>query len=160
MLIIAGMAWVLPLFEGHPKLGPISHPVDHFVPLPFPLLLVVPAFAIDLIRNAIGQGRRWWRDALIVILCSAAFIALFSITQWNFSKFMLGPHAQNWFFAGDRHWGYTESMGLWRQQFWDVNDPVSHVPATARAFGFAFLNALIGSTLGMLLGNWMAKVKR
>ena len=160
MLIIAGMAWVLPLFEGHPKLGPISHHVDHFVPLPFPLLLVVPALAIDLIRNVIGQGRRWWRDVIIVLLCSAAFVALFSLTQWYFAKFMLGPKAQNWFFAADRHWGYNESIGPWRKQFWDVNDPRSHAPMVVRTFVMAFLNCLIASGLGLLLGNWMAKVRR
>ena len=77
MLIVAVMAWVLPLFPGEPKLGPIANRVDHFVPLPFPLLLVVPALALDLIRNFIGAGQRWWRDVLIVVLSAAAFVALF-----------------------------------------------------------------------------------
>ena len=160
MLIVAGMAWVLPLFEGHPKLGPIYHRVDHFVPLPFPLLLVAPAFAIDLVRNAIGQGRGWFRDALIVLLCAAAFVAVFAVTQWHFSKFLLGPHAQNWFFAADRHWGYTESLGPWRRQFWDVNDPSQHSPFVASTILSAFWCALVASGLGLVLGNWMAKVRR
>ena len=59
MAIVAAMAWVLPLFPGQPRLGPIYNPIDHFVPLPFPLLLVVPAVAIDLMRGWIGHGRGW-----------------------------------------------------------------------------------------------------
>jgi len=160
MLIFAGMAWALPLFEGQPKLGPINNRVDHFVPLPFPMLLVVPAFAIDLIRNAIGQGRGWLRDILTVFLCSVAFVALFSLTQWHFSKFLLSDQAHNWFFAADRHWGYGETLGPWRNQFWSVTDPKDHAPAVARTFGIAFVCCVVASGLGLTLGNWMAKVRR
>src|SRR5437016_8056457 len=50
MLIYIGMILVLPLFPAHPKLAPVYHPVDHMVPPAFPLLLIVPAAAIDVIR--------------------------------------------------------------------------------------------------------------
>jgi hypothetical protein len=160
MLVMAGMGWALPLFEGHPKLGPIYNPVDRFVPLPFPTLLIVPAFAIDLIRNWIGQGRGWLRDGMIVVACAAAFVALFAVTQWHFSEFLLTPHAHNWFFGGDRHWGYTESNGPWRHEFWNVRNPMQHPPITVATCGYAFICALIASALGIVLGNWMAKVRR
>jgi hypothetical protein len=160
MLVVGTMCWTLPLFEGHPKLGPIYHQVDHFVPLPFPMLLVIPAFAIDLIRNVVGQGRAWWRDGIIVLVCAAAFVALFAVTQWHFSKFLLTPHAENWFFAADRHWGYTESLGPWRKQFWDTTNPTEHAPATMATWMKSFALALVASTLGLTLGNWMAKVRR
>src|SRR5439155_20949660 len=81
MTILALTAWVLLLFPGHPRLGPIYNPVTHFVPMPFPLLLVVPALAIDLIRGWIGHGRGWLRDWLLVVLAGAAFIAIFLGTQ-------------------------------------------------------------------------------
>jgi len=160
MLIVAAMAWVLPLFPGEPRLGPISNRVDHFVPLPFPLLLVVPAIAIDLIRIWIGAGRRWWRDWLIVLLSAVAFVALFSLTQWFFAKFLLGPGGQNWFFAADRHWGYTEELASWRQQFWDEGNSQSNPRATRQTFAFALLAAFISARVGLTLGNWMAKVRR
>lgn len=160
MLIGGGMTWILPLFEGHPKLGPIYNPVDHFVPLAFPMLLVVPAFAIDLVRNFVGQGRRWWRDITIVVLCAAAFVALFAVTQWHFSKFLIGPHGQNWFFAADRHWGYTEGPNDWRYKFWDSRGSLEHAPIVARTYYYAFIGALISSSLGLIVGNWMAKVRR
>ena len=160
MLIVAIMAWILPLFPGEPKLGPIANRVDHFVPLPFPLLLVVPAFAIDLIRNFIGAGQRWWRDVLIVVLSAVAFVALFSVTQWYFSKFLLSEYGQNWFFAADRHWGYTESPGEWRTKFWDSKTSRNEPTATLSTFALALACALGSSALGLLLGNWMAKVRR
>src|SRR5258708_15539783 len=74
---------VLPLFPAHPKLAPIYHPLDHMLPPAFPLLLLVPAAAIDGIAWLLGKGRRstpepgddersgppalakrraWWRD--------------------------------------------------------------------------------------------------
>ena len=160
MLIGCGMTWVLPLFEGSPKLGPIYNPVDRFVPLAFPLLLVVPAFAIDLVRNAIGQGRSWWRDIIIVVLCAAAFVALFAFTQWHFSKFLIGPNGQNWFFAADRHWGYMERPNDWRYKFWDARGSLEHAPIVARTYYYAFIGALISSSLGLVVGNWMSKVRR
>ena len=160
MLIIAVMAWVLPLFPGEPKLGPISNRVQQFVPLPFPLLLVVPALALDLVRHWVGVGRGWMRDWIVVFLSAIVFVGFFSITQWFFSKFLLSPAAQNWFFASDRHWGYTESLGAWRNQFWDVVNPKQNASATMRTFAFAFLAALISCRVGLSLGNWMAKVRR
>jgi prepilin signal peptidase PulO-like enzyme (type II secretory pathway) len=160
VLIVAVMAWVLPLFPGEPKLGPIAHRVDRFVPLPFPLLLVVPAFALDLIRNFIGAGRRWWRDVLIVVLSAVAFVALFSVTQWYFSKFLLSEHGQNWFFAADRHWGYTESLSDWRTKFWDSKTSRNEPTATLSAFAVSLAYALAASAVGLALGNWMAKVRR
>jgi hypothetical protein len=160
MLIVAVMAWVLPLFPGEPKLGPIANRVDRFVPLPFPLLLVVPALAIDLIRNFIGAGQRWWRDVLIIVLSAIAFVALFSVTQWYFSKFLLSDHGQNWFFAADRHWGYTESVNDWRTKFWDSKTSSSTPTATARTFVVSLAYALGASAVGLALGNWMSKVRR
>ena len=160
MLIVALMAWALPLFPGEPKLGPINNRVTHFVPLPFPHLLIVPAFALDLIRHWLGAGRGWRRDVLIVLLSTVAFVVLFTITQWWFSKFLLSPAGQNWFFAADRHWGYTESLGANRQRFWEGFNPAANRTATLRLIGLTTLLAAAASTLGMLLGNWMAKVRR
>src|SRR4029453_1837162 len=55
MLVIFTMLWILPLFPAEPMLGPIYNRVTHMVPPAFPLLLVIPAFAIDLLlRRATG----------------------------------------------------------------------------------------------------------
>jgi hypothetical protein len=160
MLIIGAMAWILPLFPGDPKLGPVNNRVTHFVPLPFPLLLVVPAFAIDLIRHGIGHGRGWVRDWLIVVACAFGFVAVFAITQWNFAGFLLSSAADNWFFAADRHWGYQERMGPWRREFWEQTRLLWSVPELWNLFGGAFIGAVISCRLGLWFGNWMTKVRR
>ena len=39
---------ILPLFPAQPKLGPVFYPVTHMVPAKFPILILVPALALDL----------------------------------------------------------------------------------------------------------------
>ena len=160
MAVMALAAWVLPLFPGQPRLGPIYNPVRHFVPLPFPLVLVVPALAIDLLRGWIGHDRGWRRDWLLVFLVGIAFLGLFLVTQWFFSAFLLSPAAQNWFFAADRHWGYREMPGDWQGKFWNSLNPQRHPPVTVGSLVVALALALGASRVGLWLGNWMAKVRR
>jgi len=160
MAIVAAMAWVLPLFPGQPRLGPIRNPVTHFVPLPFPLLLVVPALGIDLARYWIGQGRNWWRDWLLVLVAGSLFFALFLVTQWFFSAFLISPAAENWFFAADRHWGYREGAGDWHRQFWNEVSPGQNPPLTLSKALVALALSIGASRIGLWLGNWMAKVRR
>ena len=160
MAITAVAAWVLPLFPGQPRLGPIYNPVRHFVALPFPLLLVVPALAIDAIRNMIGHGRSWLLDWAIALLCGLAFMALFLVTQWFFSAFLISKSAENWFFATINHWGYRESQGDWHYQFWSETSPKWNPPATLHGLLITTGVALVASRLGLYLGNWMSRVRR
>jgi hypothetical protein len=160
MSITALMAWVLPLFPGQPRLGPIYNPVTHFVALPFPLLLVVPALGIDLIRGWIGHGRGWVRDSLIAFLAGAAFLALFLVTQWLFSAFLISPLGENWFFAAKNHWGYREGLGNWRHEFWSETSPKWNPPLTIKSLLLSLGLAVVSSRIGLWLGNWMAKVRR
>src|SRR3989442_14482359 len=53
------MIWVLQLFPATPKLAPVFNPVTHMVAPPFPLLLVVPAAALDLLVRRFGPGGPW-----------------------------------------------------------------------------------------------------
>jgi hypothetical protein len=160
MFVVAALAWILPWFPGHPRLGPIYNPVAHFVPLPFPLLLVVPAIGVDLARLWIGQGRGWRRDWLLAMVSGIAFLLLFLLAQWFFSAFLISPAAHNWFFAADRHWGYREGIGDWRGKFWSETNPVRHPPLNLKGFLIALAISLTFSRLGLWLGNWMARVRR
>lgn len=160
MAIMAAACWILPLFPGEPKLGPIYNHVGHFVALPFPLLLFIPALAIDLVRQGIGVGRGWRWDLLMAALCAILFVLLLLVVQWNFSKFMLSPASDNWFFAGDRHWGYTESLGEWRKRFFNEMNPGNHPPVTLGVMGRAALLAFASALIGLRLGNWMSRVRR
>src|SRR2546427_3570395 len=49
--------WILPLFPAEPKLGPVFRLVTHFIPWEFPLLVIVPACAIDLVLQRTGGWR-------------------------------------------------------------------------------------------------------
>lgn len=160
MAINAAMLWILPLFPGQPRLGPIYHHVDHFVPLAFPMLMVVPAIGLDLARRWIGHGRGALRDWSLCLVGGAVFAILFIATQWNFSEFLIGPGAQNGFFGGDRIWDYTDPLTDNRFRFWSETSPRWNVPATWNTFVIAGLLAVVASRVGLWLGNWMARVRR
>jgi hypothetical protein len=160
MTIMALVSWVLPLFPGQPRLGPIYNPINHFVSLPFPLLLIVPALGVDLARRWIGQGRGWRRDWLLVATAGITFMGLFLVTQWFFSAFLLSSSGQNWFFAADRHWGYREGLGDWRQKFWSDSSLGWNPPLTIKGLLLALAVSLTSSRVGLWVGNWMARVRR
>ncbi|PYK98580.1 MAG: hypothetical protein DME19_12030 [Verrucomicrobia bacterium] len=137
----------------------IYNPVDHMVPLPFPLLLVLPAIALDLLRNWTGVRRGWKHHWSLALLSGCLFFAIFLPVQWKFSKFLISPAADNWFFVGNK-WEYGARVGEWCHEFWDVTNPKWNPPATAASLGWALLLAMGSSRIGLALGNWMAKVKR
>jgi hypothetical protein len=144
------MVWVLPRFAGRPLLGPILNPVDHMVPPPFPLLLVVPAVAIDLLLRRV-EGRDW----TLSLLLGAAFVSVFFVVQWWFAEFLLTPSARNWFFAADR-WDYNVKPGDFQHRFWWIAADTT----TARSLGAAMLIAATSSRVGLWLGSWMRRVVR
>ena len=92
--------WLLPLFPAEPKLGPVFREVTHFIPWEFPLLLIVPAFVMDLIM----QRTVTWRPLVRALVVGVAFFAVFIAVQWPFADFMMTPAARNWFFGG----GYVD----------------------------------------------------
>jgi hypothetical protein len=160
LLVECLMIWILPLFPAQPRLAPIFNPVTHMVPPPFPLLLIVPAIAIDLILRRAGEATGWKRLALAFVL-GAVFLAVFIPVQWFFSEFLISPHADNWFFAGNRIWGYGNQLGEWTTRFWRVNPANPNAdPLTLHALVVCWLLASVASWLGLMLGGWMRKVQR
>ena len=145
VLVVCLMAWILPLFPAQPKLAPIYNAVTHMVPLPFPLLLIFPAMALDLLLRPLG-GATGWRRAALAVLLGAVFLAVFIPVQWYFSQFLISPHADNWFFVGNRVWGYGSGLGDWdhpvlarepvrfRRRFIDPARPGHHLGAGRRRF--------------------------
>ena len=160
MLVECLMAWILPLFPAQAKLAPIYNPVTHMVALPFPLLLVFPAMAMDLVLRWAG-GATGWRRVVLAFALGLAFLAVFIPVQWFFSKFMISPHANNWFFAGDRIWSYGGRLGPWTNEFWPVNPTHSNADLiTLPGLAFTLVLAAGASWIGLLLGGWMRKVQR
>ena len=151
MAISLVMIWILQLFPATPKLAPVFNAVTHMVPPPFPLLLVVPAAALDLLMRRVGPGRDW----SLSLLLGLAFLAAFRVVQWFFTEFLLSPHARNFFFGVDQ-WDYSSRLGPWRYQFWRLpGDPV-----TLRSLAIAAGFAVVSTRLGLWWGNWMARVQR
>ena len=160
MLFYAVLIWVLPIFPAQPMLAPIFNPVTHMVPPTFPVWLVVPAVMIDLLvgwdRRRAVPSPRWWHDWVLGLLLGVAFLGLILPVQWHFSAFMLSPASDNWFFAGHRHWSYTDELGPWMKDFWGLDrDPV-----TLRGLAFALVLACGTCRVGLWFGNWMLKVRR
>jgi hypothetical protein len=144
------MLWILPLFPATPRLAPIYNAVDHFVPPPFPILLVVPALVIDLIVRR-GPVSDWSRAALVGI----GFVLVLLVVQWTVTRYLVSPAAENFVF-GTQRWSYNNTIGPWRYQFWRIrNDPLTSVGVvTAVAIGVA------SARLGLWWGAWMARVRR
>ena len=161
MGILCATDWILNLFPAHPKLAPIFNPITHMVDLPFPLLLILPALAIDLVLHKTRNAQGWSRQIAIALLLGTVFLAIFIPTQWFFSKFLISPRAENWFFMGDRIWGYGNGRGEWWHEFWRQNSKNSDVDLlNSRAIAFSWIFACASSWVGLFFGDWMRKVRR
>ena len=160
MAIYAGMLWILPLFPGEPLLGPIYHHVDHFVPLPFPHLLVVPAIAFDLLRLLLGERSGMWVDWGRALAYGSVFLVLFVAVQWHFAEFMLAPAAETHFFGANQHWGYSDSPGPGRHRFWHAVPFDLGRPEVRKGFVIALLLSCLCSRIGLFAGTWLRKVQR
>ena len=153
--------WVLGLFPATPLLAPIFNPITHMVSLPFPLLLVFPAIGIDLLVKRTATARGGLRLVGLSLALGAAFFAVLAVVQWNFSKFLLSPYAQNWFFMSDRIWSYSSRPGEWRMQFWgDRPREGAPVMLSMAVIGFSWAVASVSSGVGVFFGRWMRKVRR
>ena len=74
---------------------------------------------------------------------------------------MISPAANNWFFMGNRIFGYNVSSGDWHFQFWHQDPNGSEVDIlTLRAVVVTWILAAVGSGVGLFFGRWMRKVRR
>ena len=158
MAIMLAMIWILQLFPAQPKLAPIYVAVTHMVPPSFPLLLVIPALAIDLLLLRLGRRHDW----LASVALGVVFTGLLLAVQWYFGEFLLSPGARNYFFAGDQ-WAYMAQVAEWRYRFWQVpKDALGNLDTArlARGLGIAGLIGMVSARLGLWWGNGMSRVVR
>jgi hypothetical protein len=144
--------WILPLFPAEPKLGPVYHKVTHFIPAPFPILLIVPAFLLDLMGEKMAGLNRWLQAGV----AGSVFLLSLLAIEWPFSTFMLSPAARNWFFGG-HYFDYGTRPGgpfanfkffdLDRGEFW-----------TNLALALFF--AILTTRLGIAWGDSLRRVRR
>lgn len=147
--------WIIPLFPAEPKLGPILHHIDHYQGFAFPLLLIIPCFVLDLLRNRFpDQG--FWKQTLIG---SSVFLAVFFLVQWHFSAFLLeSPLSRNWFFGS--HYWYFGSSPNWEFRYKFNPDSALSGIELAKGLGKAWIFSLISTAIGLKWGTWMHKIQR
>jgi hypothetical protein len=151
-LFLAGL-WIFPMFPAAPKLGPVYQNITHMVPLWFPVLVIVPAFALDLLRMWMGKNWGSWKTA---IAAGFVFIAAFVAAQWPFANFLLSPAARNPIF-GTNYFGFFDpAVVLYNPYRFELES----APAFAKGMVIAFVMSIIFCSLGMALGNWMRTVRR
>jgi hypothetical protein len=152
--ITALMVWILPLFPAEPKLGPIYQHVTHMVPMDFPLLLIVPAFVMDLVRQRTPAQRGW----VLTFTYGLVFFVTFVVAQWVFAEWLMHPGSRNWFFATDNYnYGLPTTTFTYRHAFYPGDATIA---AFSAGMGKALLLAIASSWLGLHFGNWMRRVRR
>lgn len=157
MILWSGLVWILPLFPAQPLMAPIHNPMEHLLPPPFPLLLVGPALALDLISMRLDSWRTGWRRLTHVVLLGVAFVSVFIPTQWFFAEFLLSAAADNWFFAGGgRHWPFFIKIDAARTMFWDAKSN----PVTGTTILLAGGLAMGSAGVGYGVGGWLNRLRR
>ncbi|HZS54298.1 MAG TPA: hypothetical protein VFA65_07835 [Bryobacteraceae bacterium] len=152
-LFIIGLILVLPLFPAQPKLGPVYQNVTQFIPPEFPLLIIVPAFLLDLFWSK----SRNWNPWAIAAISAAIYVAVLVAIEWPFASFLMSPASRNRFFGTMYLWyGMPPTSFLARNEFFPS-------PGAERfAFGmlFAFLASILAIRWGWSRGNWFKQIKR
>jgi hypothetical protein len=152
-VFVLGEILILPLFPAEPKLGPVFNQVTHMVPAKFPILILVPALALDLF----WQRAKNWKPWLIAVVSGVLFVAVLSVVEWNFAKFLLSDGSKNRFF-GTIYFDYSSrANGYDRLRQFLLPD---HGTALYTGLLWAMAYASLSSWIGLLFGRWMRGVQR
>jgi hypothetical protein len=149
-----GMVWILPLFPAQPLFGPVYFRPTHFVPPDFPLLLIPPAVAMDLIFQRVRSLSTWRLSFLLGLV----FVLALLTVQWPFANFLMSPAANTWFFASDRfRFNLSPATFTARRLFypWD-SSPLW----LGMGLGLALLLAAVASRLGLAWSRFLTAVRR
>ena len=152
-IFLIGTILILPLFPAQPKLGPVYRPVTHFIPNQFPILLIVPAFLLDVFWHCFANWNKWLLAAGSAVLFTGALL----VAEWPFASFLQSPAARNAFFgAGYLDYATPPNSSDARYVFDIVDTGALFWMNIAAATAFAF----VSTRLGFSWGEWMRKVKR
>ena len=151
MLFTASLIWILPRFPAEPKLGPVLNPVTQFIPPSFPLLLIVPAIAIDLLRPRLRGSNKWLQGVIL----GSVFFTVFIGVQWFFANFLMTPAAANEFFGTMyRDYGTPANSPMAWSIFWPPESNFGTLMA------IAWIVSIVTARIGVGWGEWMSTVKR
>ena len=144
---------LFPLFPATPKLGPVYFPVTHLVPGKFPILVIVPALALDLLF----RYARTWKPWQIALAAGALFTAVLVTVEWPFASFLMTKAAANRFF-GTIYFDYNSRPNGY-DRLREFYDPASGL-RLAIGLAWAAVVGSIGSWIGLRFGSWMKGVQR
>jgi hypothetical protein len=152
-VFLIGEILILPLFPAQPKLGPVYNPVTHMIPAKFPILIVVPALALDLLWQRVKNWKPWQ----IALVSGVVFIVALTAVEWPFANFLMTDASKNRFF-GTIYFDYnSRPMGMDRLRQWlQPDDGVALFAGLARAAVYASISTWIG----LQFGRWMRGVQR
>jgi hypothetical protein len=153
MIIAIAEILIFPLFPAQPKLGPVFNPVTHLVPAKFPILIFVPALALDLL----WQKTRAWKPWIVALASGFLFIAVLTIVEWPFASFLLSKASENRFF-GTIYFDYnSRPTGFDRLRLFFKPD---HGAVLYWGLLRAAVYASISTWIGLSFGRWMRSVQR
>jgi hypothetical protein len=146
--------WILPLFAAQPKLGPVYQNVTHFIPMAFPLLLIVPGLALDLLWRATNAWEPWLQAALTGMVFLASFVAF----QWPFANFLMSPLSRNRIF-GTHYFAYDDTAGYMYDPYKFQGSENTRIQFWIVMTG-ALIAAILTTRLGFIWANWIKRVQR
>jgi hypothetical protein len=144
---------IFPLFPAQPRLGPVFNPVTHLVPAKFPILIIVPALALDLL----WQRTRDWKPWKVALVSGFLFIAVLTIVEWPFANFLLSKASENRFF-GTIYFDYN-SRPTGPDRMRRFLDPTYGAVLTWGLLRAA-IYASISAWIGLSFGRWMRSLQR
>jgi hypothetical protein len=153
MVFVEGAVLILPLFPAQPKLGPVFQMVTHFIPPKFPILLIVPAIALDLLWSKTPHWKPW----LTALMSGPTFVLALVAAEWPFADFLMSKSAANRFFA-TTYFGYYESQTSFDVMRRFVNP--EHGLTLWSGLAWATLFAMLSAWVGIKLGRWMRAIQR
>lgn len=144
---------ILPLVPAQPKLGPVYFPVTHLIPAKFPVLIIVPALALDLL----WQRARSWKAWQIALASGLVFVAVLTAVEWPFANFLMSKASANRFF-GTIYFDYNARPGSFDRlrRFYQPDSGSALWLGLLRAS----LYASISTWIGLTFGRWMRGVQR
>jgi hypothetical protein len=144
---------ILPLFPAQPKLGPVFYPVTHFVPAKFPILMIVPALALDLL----WQRAKGWKAWQIALVSGVVFTAVLVAVEWPFANFLMSKASESRFFGTGYFQYNSRANGPDRMRvFFEPESGVRLYLGLLRATLFASVSTWVG----LNFGRWMRGVQR
>src|SRR5882757_3164387 len=152
-LFVIAEILILPLFPAQPKLGPVFNPVTHMIPAKFPILILVPALALDLLWARVKNWKPWQ----IALVSGVVFVVVLTAVEWPFANFLMTDASKNRFF-GTIYFDYNSRPMSWdRMRQWFEPD---HGIALFAGLARASVYASISTWIGLLFGRWMRGVQR